>query len=163
MTTKISVLFYLRKSKGNSKGLMPIYQRITIDGERFDKSTGHYVEEAKWNAPAGKMKGSNEEARTVNSRLDLHKANVYEIEKRLFMAETEINFENFRNEFLGIKERERMLIPIFTEHNRKIKELIGHEYAPETLERYKTSLKHKRQFSAFLSLIIVSILVSFIK
>ena len=55
-------------------------------------------------------------------------------------------FENFKNEYLGIKERERLLIPIFTEHNRKIKELVGSEYAPGTLERYETSLKHTKDF-----------------
>jgi site-specific recombinase XerD len=39
-----------------------------------------------------------------------------------------------------------MLIPIFKEHNRKIKELLGIEYAPGTLERYETSLKHTSNF-----------------
>jgi site-specific recombinase XerD len=39
-----------------------------------------------------------------------------------------------------------MLIPIFKEHNSKIKELLGIEYAPGTLERYETSLKHTSNF-----------------
>jgi site-specific recombinase XerD len=39
-----------------------------------------------------------------------------------------------------------MLIPIFQDHNNKIKELVGKEYAPGTLERYKTSLKHTEEF-----------------
>jgi hypothetical protein len=39
-----------------------------------------------------------------------------------------------------------MLIPIFKEHNSKIKELLGIEYAPGTLERYETSLKHTTNF-----------------
>jgi len=146
MTTKISLLFYLRKSKVNSQGLMPIYQRITIEGERFDSSTGHFVDELKWSPESGKMKGNSEEARSINSRLDLYKANVYEVEKRLFMNEIKINFENFRNEYQGKKARARMLIPIFEEHNRKIKELIGQEYAPGTYERYQTSLKHTKDF-----------------
>ena len=113
MTTKISVLFYLRKSKVNSQGLMPIYQRITIEGERFDISTGHFVEEMKWGTEMGKMKGNSEEARTINSRLDLLKNKVYEIEKRLFMGEIKINLENFKNEYLGKKARDRYLMPIF--------------------------------------------------
>jgi Arm DNA-binding domain/Phage integrase SAM-like domain len=146
MTTKISLLFYLRKSKVNAQGLMPIYQRITIEGERFDSSTGHFVDELKWSPESGKMKGNSEEARSINSRLDLYKANVYEVEKRLFMNEIKINFENFRNEYQGKKARARMLIPIFEEHNRKIKELIGQEYAPGTYERYQTSLKHTKDF-----------------
>ncbi|MDN3666158.1 phage integrase SAM-like domain-containing protein [Algibacter miyuki] len=57
-----------------------------------------------------------------------------------------LTFENFKNEYLGIKEKERMLIPIFKEHNRKIKELVGIEYASGTLERYETSLKHTKDF-----------------
>ena len=43
MKAKIKVLFYLRKSKVNAQGLMPIFQRITINGQRFEVSTGHYV------------------------------------------------------------------------------------------------------------------------
>jgi integrase len=39
-----------------------------------------------------------------------------------------------------------MLIPIFQDHNNKIKELVGKEYAPGTLERYKTSLSHTVEF-----------------
>lgn len=40
MKTKITVLYYLRKSKVNAQAQMPIYQRITINGQRFDVSTG---------------------------------------------------------------------------------------------------------------------------
>ncbi|HSD14977.1 MAG TPA: Arm DNA-binding domain-containing protein, partial [Flavobacterium sp.] len=47
MKTRITVLFYLRKSKVNAQGQMPIYQRVTIDGQRFDLSTGLYIEEVK--------------------------------------------------------------------------------------------------------------------
>lgn len=39
-----------------------------------------------------------------------------------------------------------MLIPIFQDHNNKIKELVGKEYAAGTLERYKTSLSHTIEF-----------------
>ena len=39
-----------------------------------------------------------------------------------------------------------MLIPIFQDHNNKIKELVDKEYAPGTLERYKTSLRHTVDF-----------------
>lgn len=47
---------------------------------------------------------------------------------------------------MGSDERSRMLVAIFTDHNNKIKELVGKEYAAGTLERYKTSLKHTVDF-----------------
>ncbi len=146
MKTKITVLYYLRKSKVNAHGQMPIYQRITINGKRFDVSSGHFIEEDKWSSEAGKLKGNSEEARMINGQLEMMRAIVYETEKKLFMNEVPITFESFKNEYQGKKERERMLIPIFEEHNRKIKELLGHDYAPGTLERYKTSLKHTKDF-----------------
>jgi len=146
MKTKITVLYYLRKSKVNAQGQMPIYQRITINGQRLDISSGFFILEDKWSKETSKIKGNSEEARIINSQLEMIKAQVYETQKKLFMNQTEINFENFKNEFLGKKERERMLIPIFVEHNRKIKELVGHEYAAGTLERYETSLKHTKEF-----------------
>ncbi|OAB25330.1 Site-specific recombinase XerD [Flavobacterium fryxellicola] len=146
MKTKITVLYYLRKSKVNAQAQMPIYQRITINGQRFDCSSGHYVDEAKWSSEASKMKGNSEEARMINGQLDIMRATVYETEKKLFMNQVQITYESFKNEYQGKKERERMLIPIFVEHNRKIKELVGFEYAPGTLERYQTSLKHTKDF-----------------
>jgi len=85
MKAKIKVLFYLRKSKVNAIGRMPIFQRITVNGQRFDISTGHYVDEVKWSSETSRMKGNSEEAHTVNSQLELFKANVYETEKRLYM------------------------------------------------------------------------------
>jgi site-specific recombinase XerD len=146
MKARITVLFYLRKSKVNAQGQMPIYQRITIDGQRFDLSTGLYIEEVKWSSEASKMKGNTEEARLTNGRLDMLRAKVYETEKKLFMSEIPITLESFKNEYQGKKARQRLLIPIFEEHNRKMKELIGLEYAAGTYERYVTSLKHTKDF-----------------
>lgn len=146
MKAKINVLFYLRRSKVNAQGRMPIFQRITIDGRRLDISTGHYVEESKWSVDSSRMKGSSQETRTINSQLEMLRAKVYEAEKNLFMAEKEFNYETFKNEYQGKKERSRLLIPIFEEHNRKLKELVGLEYAVGTLERYETSLKHTKNF-----------------
>ncbi|WP_445721228.1 site-specific integrase, partial [Flavobacterium sp.] len=57
-----------------------------------------------------------------------------------------ITAESFKSLLLGVNERARMLVPIFQDHNNKIKELVGKEYAPGTLERYTTSLKHTIEF-----------------
>ena len=146
MNTTITILFYLKRAKANAQGLAPIFQRITIDGKRLESSTGKFVNPEKWSTEMSKMKGNSEETRTINSHLEMLRAKVYEIEKKLFMKQVPITYENFKNEIQGKKERERMLVPIFEEHNRKIKELVGQEYAPGTLERYQTSLKHTKDF-----------------
>ncbi len=146
MKAKINVLFYLRKSKVNAQGKMPVFYRITINGQRFDTSTGHYVEEDKRSTEISRIKGNSKEARSINSQLELIKETVYETEKRIYMKELDITYESFKNEYQGKKEKQRFLIPIFQDHNNKIKALLRKQYAPGTLERYETSLRHTEEF-----------------
>ncbi len=146
MKTTITVLFYLKRAKVNANGLVPIFQRITVNGKRNDKSTGKYIDPDKWQSEMSKVKGNSEEARTINSHLDNLKIKVNQAEKILLAKDIEVTSEALNNELFGIKERARTLIPIFEEHNRKIEELLGIEYASGTLERYKTSLKHTVNF-----------------
>ena len=125
MKHKMSILFYVKSSKASKNGLLPIYQRITINGIRIELSTSRYVEKSKWNTAAGKIKGNSEEARLINSHLDILKNKVYETEKWMIHNEQEINALNFKKKLLGIEEKQRMLLIIFENHNRRMKELIG--------------------------------------
>ena len=146
MKAKITLHFYAKSTKANGTGLVPIYVRLTVDGKRFEYSTKKFIEPSKWSNELSKMKGNSEEARSINSLLDFTKNRINEIQFELLKDGISPNIEEFKNKLLGIKEREHLLIPIFKEHNRKIKELLGIEYAPGTLERYETSLKHTKDF-----------------
>ncbi|WP_339889762.1 site-specific integrase [uncultured Flavobacterium sp.] len=146
MNTSVSILFYIKRAKVNILGVCPIYARVTINAKRFEFSTNKYISPEKWSSEGTKVKGSNEEARTINSHLDYLKNQVLEAEKRLFKKDIPVSTENLKNELFGLAETKRMLVPIFQDHNNKIKELIGKEYAPGTLERYTTSLKHTIEF-----------------
>ena len=146
MNSKVTLHFYAKSTKANGNGLLPIYVRLTIDGKRFEYSTKKFIEPSKWSTELSKMKGNSEEARSINNLLDFTRNRINEIQFELLKDGVSLNIEEFKNRLLGIKERERLIIPIFTEHNRKIKELVGTEYAPGTLERYETSLKHTKDF-----------------
>jgi len=141
MKTKITLHFYAKSTKANAAGLLPIYVRLTVDGNRMEFSTKKFIDSAKWSPEMSKMKGNTENARSLNEYLDLMKSKIFDIQMELIHRNEPLTIEVFKNRLLGIHERERMLIPIFEEHNRKVEELIGLEYAPGTLERYKTSLK----------------------
>jgi site-specific recombinase XerD len=146
MKTKITLHFYAKSTKANSNGLLPIYVRLTVDGKRLEFSTKKFVEKSKWSSELSKMKGTTEEARSINSYLDLMKSKVLDAQMELLHRNEALSIENFKNKLLGNEERHRMLVPIFQDHNNKIKELVGKEYAPGTLERYTTSLKHTIEF-----------------
>ncbi|MDI9312700.1 MAG: site-specific integrase [Limnohabitans sp.] len=146
MKTKVSILFYAKKAKAAANGLVPIYTRITINGKRIELSTNRFVEISKWSTEAGKMKGSSEEACSINNHLDILKSQIRDAEMELIHKKIAVTTETIKSKLLGVDERARMLVPIFQDHNNKIKELVGKEYAPGTLERYTTSLKHTIEF-----------------
>ena len=146
MKTKITLHFYAKSTKANAAGLLPIYVRLTVDGKRLEFSTKKFVENSKWSSELSKMKGTTEEARSINSYLDLMKTKVFNAQMELMHRNENLTIENFKEKLLGTEQRQRMLIPIFQDHNNKIKELVGKEYAPGTLERYKTSLSHTIEF-----------------
>ena len=146
MKTKVSILFYAKRAKASVNGLVPIYTRITVNGQRIELSTNRFVEISKWSTEAGKMKGSSQEARSINTHLDMFKIKIIDVQMELIHKNINITSEVLKNRLLGTQERQRTLIPIFKDHNNKIKELVGREYAPGTLERYNTSLKHTTEF-----------------
>lgn len=146
MNTNVSILFYVKRSKVNAKGCCPVYVRVTVDSKRFEFSSNKFAHLDKWSSEAGRIKSTSEEARSTNSYLDTIKNKILNAEKTLLKKDVEINSENLRNELLGISTRQHMLIPIFQDHNDKVKELVGHEYSPGTLQRYETSLKHTKDF-----------------
>jgi site-specific recombinase XerD len=146
MKTKVSILFYAKRAKASVNGLVPIYTRITINGKRIELSTNRFVEISKWSSEAGKMKGTSEEARSINSHLDMLRIQIIDEQMELIHQKIPVTTESLKNKILGVEERQRMLVPIFQDHNNKIKELIGKQYAPGTLERYTTSLKHTVEF-----------------
>lgn len=146
MKNKISILFYTKSAKVSKNGLVPIYLRITVDGVRIEMSTSRYVEKSKWSVEGNKMKGNSEVARTINSYLDVIKNKVYETEKSMINNNQEIFAKSFKNKFLGLEEKQRMLVPIFQEHNNRMKALIGKEYAQNTHKRFETTLEHLTSF-----------------
>lgn len=146
MKTKITLHIYAKSTKANAAGQFPIYIRITIDGKRLEFSTKKFVDPTKWSPELSKMKGNSEETRSLNEYLDVMKSKILDIQMKLIHSGDLITIEVFKNKLFGNTEKKRMLIPIFKDHNNKIKELLGKEYAPGTLERYNTSLKHTKEF-----------------
>ena len=146
MNVKTTLHFYAKSTKANSDGLFPIYVRLTVDGKRLEYSTKKFIDQSKWSSESSRMKGNSEEARSINSLLDFTRNRINEIQFEILKEGKTFTIEEFKNILQGTKERIRTLVPIFQDHNNKIKALIGKEYALGTLERYETSLRHTKQF-----------------
>jgi protein associated with RNAse G/E len=90
MKTTITILFYLKRAKINANGLIPIFQRITVNGKRNDKSTGKFIDVNKWHTEMSKVKRNSEVARTINSHFDNLKMKINQVEKTLTTKDIEI-------------------------------------------------------------------------
>jgi site-specific recombinase XerD len=146
MKTKITLHFYAKKTKANVAGLLPIYIRLTVDGERLEFSSKKFIEKTKWSDELSKMKGTSEEARSINNYLDSVKSQIIDIQITLTHKREALNIENFRKRLFDETDSQRMLLPIYRDHNNRIEGLLGNGYAPGTLERFKISLKHLEEF-----------------
>ena len=80
MNTAVSILFYIKRAKVNNLGVCPIYTRVTVNAKRFEFSTNKSINPDKWSSEGSKVKGTSEEARTINSHLDHLKNQVLEAE-----------------------------------------------------------------------------------
>jgi site-specific recombinase XerD len=148
MTSTFNMLFHIRKEKANAEGMAPIYCRITIDGKRCELAIKREVAISKWLPSKGYVKGSNEEARTLNTYIDTVRTKIYEHHKLLIDANKPITAEAIKNSFLGLSQKANSLFKLFEEHNAKVKQLIGRDFAAGTYERYVTALKHLKDFAA---------------
>lgn len=146
MKTKISILFYVRRGKLNADGLVPIYMRVTVCGQRLEISASRFIHPDQWSVNAGKVKPGSGDSHSINHHLDILKKQVYDYQTELMQTGVPVNAENMRNKLLGTELGKFSLITIFQDHNDKMKALIGNKFAEGTHERYKTSLSHTVEF-----------------
>lgn len=141
-----SVIFFVKRTRATKNGDLPIYARITINGERAEFTTQTYIEESQWDNVRCRVKGSAKKAKDINGHLDSIKAKL--IEYKMDMENHDENLTSFelRDRFMGIDKKSNKLIQIIKENNTKVKELIGKDYTEATLKRYTTTLNHIEAF-----------------
>ena len=146
MRTTLTLLFCLRKPKNYESGEMPVYFRITVDGQRTELAMGRKCDPEKWDSKIGRAVGTKVEARTLNAYLDSTQNKIYELHRRLSDADETVTAETIRNKFTGKIEKARTLVAVFEDHNCKMENLVGQEFEKSTLQRYKTCLMHAKDF-----------------
>lgn len=105
------------------KSVAPIYLRITVNGNRSEVTTGRSCEPSRWNAGIGRVNGSKEEIKTLNTFLDRLQIKVYEAHSQLIEADEIITAQTLRNKFQGKEEKYLTLIEVFKDHNQKMESL----------------------------------------
>lgn len=143
-----AVSFFVRNDKEDSDGKLPIYLRITVNGERAELSIQRKIEKGRWNK-AGQAKGNKDDIKKINNYLDTVKNRIYDIRTDLIQSNELITAEKIKREYIGEGNKSKTVVEVFDYHNRKLKELVGKDFAPATYQRYLTTLKHIKEFIKF--------------
>ena len=143
----LSILFYLRKDKGVNKKETPIYMRITVNGQRAELTTHRRIIQSKWNSAGGFAKGTKEEAKSLNNYLDILRNKVYEAQRNLIEDNEQVTALLLRNGVQGKAKKQYSLLKVFEFHNSQMaSEVNNKHYAPATIKRYNTTLKHIKAY-----------------
>jgi integrase len=146
LENSFGLLFYLKHAKNQKDGLRYVYLRITVDGKSAELSTKQLWNPSSWSVDAGRAIGNKEDSRTLNAYLDTLSSKVFQAKKMLIEDDKELSAEALKNILLGKSTETRTILEVFQYHNEQMEALVGKEFAPLTLKRYKTALEHTRSF-----------------
>ncbi len=90
--------------------------------------------------------GKEEDATLLNEYLESIRIKVMHARLKLMDQGKEITADKLKNFLLGLDDDSKKLLEVFKLHNDKMASLVGIEFAPGTMERYKTSYDHTQAF-----------------
>lgn len=125
---------------------MPIYLRITVNSKRAELATGRECEPNRWNSKAGRISGSKEDARSVNAYQSNLQELVFDAHSELTRRHDLITAEKLKVKIDGRMEKQRFILTIIQDHNKRMQALVGTDYAVGTLKRYKVVESHTKAF-----------------
>lgn len=141
------ILFHIRNAKKRKDGTVPIYLRITIEGQRTEFAIKRYIKPERWNSKAGRAKGTNDESREINDYIHVIEKKIRKVYKELIDEDIElITGSAIINRYTGKDKKNVTLIETFNYHNKLLKDRVGKDYAAATITRYDTTLNHIKDF-----------------
>lgn len=133
----LGIHFVLRTNKA-TKGIAPIYARITVNSKRCEVSIKRKISIDSWNSGKGMAKPSTSENKQLNSYLEQLRKMMVESYQYLGLSKQVITTETIRNKFLGLDISDMTLCKLIDYHNTNGKETLRWG----TLKNYFTTPKY---------------------
>ena len=109
---RVTVCFQLKKSKSRADGICPVYCRCTMNGQRFEISTGFFLSSEMWNESKQLVKGRTEYGRIMNNRLDKIRTRIQDNYNQLESIGEPFDVLSIKKRFLG-NRKEKGLLEVF--------------------------------------------------
>lgn len=146
MRNSLKTIFLLKKNKTNKKGMAPIYMRLNYNGKRSEFSTDIKIPVELWDQEKGVVRGKDESAKLINTRLS---AIEFDVQKQLIVLEsigTPFTVRDIANKVTGKGVRRYSLLEVFQFHNDDMKKKIGINNTESTYKRYLVTIKKVETF-----------------
>jgi hypothetical protein len=153
-----TVLFFVKRTKKQRDGKIPIFTRLTINGQRVEFAVKKSVSKANWDKRRGKVRGNSKEAKQTNAYLEAIKMGLNEARLILEESRKEVTALTVKNTYLGVDEVKITVLDAFEKHNNQCKDLVGIDCAYGTYQKYSAEFLASRflilKFVNFLSQLI---------
>lgn len=131
---------FLTRTSKTKNGKAPIYCRITVNGQRVEFSIKRSVLNSQWDN--GKVKGNNEEAKTLKVYLKQVEAKLFEHYREMLAKNTLISAEDLKNAYLGLEKKQHSLLELIDYHNNHLRSTL--EWG--TMKNYFTTQSYIKEF-----------------
>ena len=134
----LSVLFWLYKAKKTKDGMVPIYVRITVNGDRDNFSTGKKIAPSDWDEKNSIVKSVGPDYKSVNSYIRKTQSALEKHYECLFALDKRVTAKMVTEAYLPKPDDQKSLMDAFKSHNEEYEELVnqGHR-STLTLKRFK--------------------------
>ena len=147
MSQNFKILFYLKKGRNRNEKSLPIYVRLTINGERAEWTCQRNCDPVKWNQHTGRAIGNKDETKILNQHLDAIQANIFQVQKEYTLRNEPVAAAQVRAKILHeTEEKKHSLIEVYQYHNDQFEKLVGSEFSYGTYKKFKSALKSLKNF-----------------
>ncbi|UUC44212.1 site-specific integrase [Flavobacterium cerinum] len=146
LESSYGMTFFL-KTPRKPNDIRMIYVRITVDGNPKETSINEKWDIKRWNQKIERATGSKEDAKILNSYLDLLTSKIVQRKTELLGEGRAITAEKLIACINGVESKRNKVLEEFEEHNIEIKAMaeVG-ELSKSTAIRYTTALGHVREY-----------------
>ena len=134
----MKILFWLYKSRVNSKGTSPIKMRITINTDRIDFSTSIEVPMDKWDQQDQRVRGMDELAIQYNNTLSTLRSLAWDCFNQKLRSKQPVTVEIIKAEILGRDKPNYTLLDAIDFQIANLTARIGNDVSLNTVKKYKT-------------------------
>ncbi|WP_242092473.1 site-specific integrase [Aestuariivivens sediminicola] len=144
---KLNILFLVRKTKLNKKGVCPIRCRITYNKKRSQFSTGLFINPKHWNNKQQYVEPPEPDAELKNTQLSLIKTKLSQAFLMLQVKEETFPVEDIYLLYKGEKtQKEQGVLEAFKRYLESLKKLIDIDIQRGTWVKFDYTHKHVKAF-----------------